>query len=224
MEDAHHPIAELEEERADKSAFCQALRVHACWPDEVKLVFWLRLVESWGADEAYDWSLAHPAAFAHIGPAVLTRVLNSTHVASRATDLEIECERQKHEILNTGGVEQFIVLNKGAGTLQQRDAFLAKLCKPEQVKLDRHRPQFVSSWDACVVLRPFLEQLAEVTLFEVLRLISLLCIAYVSVRQHTSAYVSIRQHTSAYVSIRQHTSGGHSFRSPPPHQLAVHSV
>ncbi len=32
------------------------------------------------------------------------------------------------------------------------------------------------------------------------------CIAYVSIRQHTSAYVSIRQHTSAYVSIRQHTS------------------
>jgi hypothetical protein len=30
-------------------------------------------------------------------------------------------------------------------------------------------------------------------------------IAYVSIRQHTSAYVSIRQHTSAYVSIRQHT-------------------
>jgi hypothetical protein len=32
------------------------------------------------------------------------------------------------------------------------------------------------------------------------------CVAYVSIRQHTSAYVSIRQHTSAYVSIRQHTS------------------
>jgi hypothetical protein len=31
-------------------------------------------------------------------------------------------------------------------------------------------------------------------------------LAYVAVRQHTSAYVSIRQHTSAYVSIRQHTS------------------
>ena len=30
-------------------------------------------------------------------------------------------------------------------------------------------------------------------------------VAYVSVRQRTSAYVSIRQHTSAYVSIRQHT-------------------
>ncbi len=27
-------------------------------------------------------------------------------------------------------------------------------------------------------------------------------IAYVSIRQHTSAYVSIRQHTSAYVSKR----------------------
>jgi hypothetical protein len=31
-------------------------------------------------------------------------------------------------------------------------------------------------------------------------------VAYVSMRQHTSAYVSIRQHTSAYVSIRQNTS------------------
>ncbi len=34
----------------------------------------------------------------------------------------------------------------------------------------------------------------------------LLCIAYVSIRQHTSAYVSIRQHASAYVSIRQNSS------------------
>jgi hypothetical protein len=31
-------------------------------------------------------------------------------------------------------------------------------------------------------------------------------IAYVSIRQHTSAYVSIRPHTSAHVSIRQNTA------------------
>jgi hypothetical protein len=37
-------------------------------------------------------------------------------------------------------------------------------------------------------------------------------LAYVSIRQHTSAYVSIRQHTSAYVSIRQHTSAYVSIR------------
>jgi hypothetical protein len=37
-------------------------------------------------------------------------------------------------------------------------------------------------------------------------------VAYVSIRQHTSAYVSIRQHMSAYVSIRQHTSAYVSIR------------
>jgi hypothetical protein len=37
-------------------------------------------------------------------------------------------------------------------------------------------------------------------------------IAYVSIRQHTSAYVSIRQHTSAHVSTRQHTSAHVSTR------------
>jgi hypothetical protein len=30
-------------------------------------------------------------------------------------------------------------------------------------------------------------------------------VAFVSIRQHTSAYVSMRQHASTYVSIRQHT-------------------
>jgi hypothetical protein len=69
-----------------------------------------------------------------------------------------------------------------------------------------------------------------------------LSLAYVSIRQHTSAYVSIRQHTSAYVSrsrneyifrhdsselsIRQHTSAYVSIRQQveervhlPPRQL-----
>ncbi len=37
-------------------------------------------------------------------------------------------------------------------------------------------------------------------------------LAYVSIRQHTSAHVNIRQHTSAYVSIREHTSAHGSIR------------
>ena len=37
-------------------------------------------------------------------------------------------------------------------------------------------------------------------------------IAYVSIRQHTSAYVRIRPHTSAYVRIRPHTSAYVSIR------------
>jgi hypothetical protein len=40
-------------------------------------------------------------------------------------------------------------------------------------------------------------------------------VAYVSIRQHTSAYVSIRQHTSAYVSIRAGTQS----RGPSERQL-----
>ena len=39
-----------------------------------------------------------------------------------------------------------------------------------------------------------------------LAILAVYCIAYVGIRQHTSADVSIRQHMSAYVSIRQHTS------------------
>jgi hypothetical protein len=48
--------------------------------------------------------------------------------------------------------------------------------------------------------------------------------AYVSIRQHTSAYVSIRQHTSAYVSIRQHTSAYFSIRQHTSHTSAYVSI
>jgi hypothetical protein len=45
--------------------------------------------------------------------------------------------------------------------------------------------------------------------------------AYVSIRQHMSAYVSIRQHTSAYVSIRQHTSAYVSIRQHPSAYVSI---